>query len=62
MPFGTGDELKSSNGKKNLTAEQALVTKSCRRKNSTYPRKSPNNPKKSPYRASVELKGLSMLR
>ena len=39
MLSGTGDELKSSNGEKNFTAEQSSVTKSCRRKNSTYPRK-----------------------
>ena len=43
--LGTGDEVKSSNGEKNFTAEQSAVTRSCSRKNSTYPRKSSNSRK-----------------
>ncbi len=34
---GSGDVLKSSNGEKNLMTEQSPVTKSCSRKNATYP-------------------------
>jgi hypothetical protein len=45
--LGSGDVAKSSKGVKNLTAEQSSVAMSSRRKNSTYPRKSPNSPKNS---------------
>jgi hypothetical protein len=55
--LGTDGVLKSSNGMKNLTAEQS-VTRSCSMKNSTYPRKSSNNAKKSRYLPSVSPRGL----
>ena len=58
---GSGEVLKSSNGEKNLTAEQSSVTRSCSRKNSTYPRKSPKSPKKSAYRASGGTQGTAVV-
>ena len=55
---GTEAVLKSSNGMKNITAEQSSVTRSCSRKKSTYPLKLSNNAKKSRYLVSVSPRGL----
>ena len=58
MDLGTAEVSKLPKGIKNLIAEKSSVTKSCSRKNSTYPLKLPNNAKKSAYRLSTAVNGL----
>jgi hypothetical protein len=56
MVLGTTGVLKFPKGITNLIAEKHSITKSCSRRNSTYPLKLPNNGKKSAYRFSPEIR------